>query len=76
MAQLTIQLDDELADRIHAATVAAGTTPSEWIADALRQRIQADWPQFVRDLAGAWPDFPTAEEIRSQTGSDLTRERL
>ena len=56
MAQLTIQLDDELADRIQAATEAAGTT---------RQRIQADWPQFVRALAGAWADFPSAEEIRT-----------
>ena len=76
MAQLTIQLDDELADRVHAATVAAGTTTSEWIADAVRQRIQAEWPQFVHDLAGAWPDFPTAEEIRNQAGSDLRREQM
>jgi hypothetical protein len=76
MAQLTIQIDDELALRIHAATQAAGTTTSEWIADAARQRIQAQWPQFVRDLAGAWPDFPTAEEIRSDAGPDLMRERL
>ena len=63
MAHLTIQLDDELAERIHAATEAAGTIPSQWIADAVRQRIQADWP-FVRDVAGEWPDFPSAEEIR------------
>ncbi len=23
-----------------------------------------EWPQKVLDLAGAWPDFPTVEEIR------------
>lgn len=30
-----------------------------------RRQTYARWPASVAALAGAWPDFPTAEEIRS-----------
>jgi hypothetical protein len=32
------------------------------------------WPSAIRDLAGAWTDLPTAEEIRKSLGEDLPRE--
>jgi hypothetical protein len=32
------------------------------------------WPSAIRDLAGAWTDFPTAEEIRKSLSEDLPRE--
>ncbi|GEM_PF-849969 len=32
------------------------------------------WPSVIRDLAGAWSDLPTAEEIRKSLGEDLPRE--
>jgi hypothetical protein len=34
------------------------------------------WPKAVVRLVGVWPDFPTAEEIRSGLGKDAPREAL
>lgn len=35
---------------------------------------QTHWQAIINDCAGAWPDFPTAEEIRSNMGQDIARE--
>jgi hypothetical protein len=32
------------------------------------------WQELVQELSGAWPDFPSAEELRANLGQDLTRE--
>jgi len=45
-------------------------------ADQTREKPVSSWPESVKELAGAWPDFPTAEEIRSGLGEDVPREPL
>jgi hypothetical protein len=76
MAQITIYLDDELHRLLNTAVRTAGVSKSQWIADAVRARMKREWPASVRDLAGAWPDFPSAEEIRKRNAADLPREKL
>lgn len=76
MAQITIYLDDEVLAQVKAATKASGVSQSRWIAEAVRLRMAKEWPPAVRALAGAWPDFPTAEEIRRQPVADIPRERM
>jgi len=76
MAQVTIYLEDELMARVKAATKAAGSSQSQWIADAVRLRMRSEWPDSVVALAGAWADFPTAEEIRGTYAGDAVREKL
>ncbi len=76
MAQITIYLDDNTAALVKAAVKEAGSSQSQWIAEAVRQRARAEWPASVVALAGAWPDFPTAEEIRKQKAPDAPRVRL
>lgn len=39
-----------------------------------RQQKQAAWEAVVQKTAGAWPDFPTVEEIRAGMGEDVPRE--
>jgi hypothetical protein len=35
------------------------------------------WPSLVESLAGTWAqDFPSLEEIRAESGSDILRETL
>jgi len=34
------------------------------------------WRQLVGKLSGAWPDFPTAEELRGVLTQDVGRETL
>lgn len=37
---------------------------------------QDHWQQLVQELAGAWPDMPTAEELRKGWSDNLPRESL
>jgi hypothetical protein len=76
MAQITIYLDDEVTNLVDQAVRSAGVSKSRWIADAIRSRIRKEWPDSVRALAGAWPEFPTAQQIRKQSGRDTPREKF
>ncbi|ESA32738.1 hypothetical protein N836_25825 [Leptolyngbya sp. Heron Island J] len=38
------------------------------------QEQQSTWNTLVKECAGAWPDFPTSEEIRADLGQDSPRE--
>lgn len=75
MGQVTLYLDDQTEKRMRQAAAAAGVWPSHWLAElicqetsAIRQPADLEWPESVKRLAGAWPDFPTAEEIRGDDG--------
>ncbi|MGA8025917.1 MAG: hypothetical protein WB992_02145 [Bryobacteraceae bacterium] len=76
MPQITLYLDDKTLAMLKAATRGAGISQSQWVAEAVRLRVKGEWPVPVLALAGAWPDFPTAEEIRETRGTDASRERF
>ena len=38
--------------------------------------MEDEWPSSVRELAGAWKDFPSLEDIRGISKSDAPREAL
>ena len=74
MGQLTIYIDDETERRIKTAAESSGLSLSRWVATVVREKTESSWPRAVLDLAGAWPDFPTAEELREAQGTDSPRE--
>jgi hypothetical protein len=76
VAQVTLYLDEETKQRVHQAAKAAGLSQSRWLADLVRRSAAEEWPAAVRELAGAWPDFPEATEIRRDSGHDVRRQRL
>jgi hypothetical protein len=76
MAQVTLYLDEETTEKVRQAAQSAGLSMSRWVADAIRSRIDSEWPANVRELAGAWPDLPTAEDLRTPAPADAMRERL
>ncbi len=76
MAQLTLYLDDEIAEKMKQAAGAVGVSQSRWVAELIRERVTEEWPQAVRELAGAWLELPLAEELRSWPVEDATRESL
>jgi hypothetical protein len=76
MAQITIYIDEKTLAHLKSATKAAGQSQSQWIAEAVRLRMKKEWPAAIRALAGAWPDFPSVEEIRGLQGTDTPRESL
>ncbi len=76
MAQVTIYLDDETLKRMREAARREGMSMSAWLAGLVRERTRRSWPKEVAEFAGAWPDFPEAEQIREASGGDIPREPL
>jgi hypothetical protein len=74
MARLTLNLDTETALKVRQAAEQEGLSQDEWISRHIKVRLVA-WPDAVRQLAGAWPDFPEADVLR-QGNRDAPRETL
>ena len=74
MNQLTIDLDDETAQRLASIAAQAHMPAGDWVASLVRARVGGQWPDDVRQLAGAWPDFPETGELRQASTPDLPRE--
>jgi hypothetical protein len=76
MAQITIYIDKETAERLRVFTQARRISQSQWIAGLIRESLRTEWPDAVVELAGAWEDLPTAEVMREEMGKDVPREVL
>lgn len=76
MAQVTIYLDDETDKKLTAAARAKKVSKSKWIAMIIREKTENEWPSEFVQLAGAWNDFPSLEEIRAGMGEDSPREAI
>ncbi len=74
MTHLTIDLDNDTSRRVAEEAARAHMAADEWVAALVRAKVRDDWPEDVRSLAGAWPDFPEAESLRQETGNDASRE--
>ena len=76
MGQVTIYLDDETEQKMIANARAMNLSKSKWIASVIREKLVDEWPATVRELPGSWQDFPSADEIRANEGTDVERESL
>ena len=76
MAHLTIYLSDDVERRVRKAAKAGKVSISKWIADQVTQSVETSWPPEFLALAGAFPDFPDAGELRKGYGEDVPRESL
>jgi len=74
MGQVTVYLDDKTEAEMNAAVKASGVSKSKWVARVIHEKAGSEWPEAIAKLAGAWPDLPTAEEIRHAAGEDVRRE--
>lgn len=76
MGQVTIYLDAEAERKARAAAQSEGLSLSKWFARRLEEGARTEWPAAVRELAGAWPDLPSAEQIRRTEEKDVLRQGL
>ena len=74
MSQVTIYLDEASEKLAKKAARGEGVSVSKWIAVLIQEKTQKTWPPEVLGMFGAWPDFPSLEEIRSGQGEDVPRE--
>jgi hypothetical protein len=73
MARLTIYLTDDVERRVRKA---AKASISKWVADRVSQSAETSWPPEFLALAGAFPDFPDADDLRKGYGDNVPRESL
>ena len=76
MGQLTIYLDSETEKKMINTIKKSGKSKSKWVADLIREKTAGSWPENIINLAGAWSNLPTAEEIRNKMGRDVKRESI
>jgi hypothetical protein len=76
MGQVTIYLDDETTHKARAAARSRGVSLSKWIAERIRHSALDDWPDHVRQLAGAWKDTPSVAQLRKPRSRDARRVKL
>jgi hypothetical protein len=74
MGQVTIYLEENIEKKMRVASKKAKLSQSKWIAGLIEEKLADEWPREVKDLCGAWRDFPDLEEIRSGMGTDIPRE--
>jgi hypothetical protein len=65
-------------DQVHEVLLFAQTVLKKHEMDTETPEEKAErmaqWRELVRSTAGAWPDFPTLEEIRASEVPDSPRE--
>ena len=76
MAHLTIYLTNDVEKRVRRAAKAAKVSVSKWVADRVTRSMEISWPPEFLALAGAFPDFPDAGDLRKGYGEDVPRESL
>ncbi len=77
MVQLALYIDDQLAERLNKAVKAAGKSKSKWVAEAIRNALQDQWPDGFFELAGSWEDDVGPDEImnRIRKGMEIPERR-
>jgi len=76
MGQLTIYIDNDIEKKVNSMVKKSGMSKSKWVAELIRDKAANSWPDSVIQLAGAWKDIPTAEDIRKNMGRDADREKI
>jgi len=75
MPRLTIYITDDVERQVRRAAKAAKVSISKWVADRVSQSVETSWPPEFLALAGAFPDFPDADDLRNSYSADVPRER-
>ncbi len=73
MAQITLYVDEPTRERLRLAAAQTEMSQSRYVAELIRRATQDDWPDEVRALAGSLRDFPSAEALRDNPGTDADR---
>ncbi|MCJ8271341.1 MAG: hypothetical protein MJK04_18325 [Psychrosphaera sp.] len=74
MGQVTIYLEKDVEQKMRMAAKTENLSQSKWIANIIKEKVVDQWPDSVKALAGAWSDFPSIEELRSNQVVDAPRE--
>jgi predicted DNA-binding protein len=71
MPEIAIELDDETAKRLSQASEKDGISPSAWVKQAIRIRLEDKLPDSFFAVLGTWEDSRSAEEIFRDIRSEV-----
>lgn len=74
MTELVLKLDEATLKKLQRAAEHEGLSEDAWVTKLIETQFKDEWPDAVRRLAGAWPDFPEAETLRGGDSKDARRE--
>ncbi len=76
MGQVTIYLEEDVEQKMVDAAKSAQISKSKWVSRLIQDKVANEWTSSVIELAGAWENLPTIDEIRKSEGKDANREAL
>jgi len=76
MARITLYITQETERKVREEAASRGISVSRFVAGLIERRVAREWPDEVAALAGAWPDLPDVENLRSGQPKDVERNRL
>ena len=85
MAQIVLTLEDAVLEPVVHQAKAENLSSTSCVDKLIKQRVgmlnqpnkvNNQWSSGVHELAGAWQDFPSLEDIRYSTSQDTPREPL
>jgi hypothetical protein len=76
MAHVTVYLSNDIEHRVRNAAKRNKVTLNKWITAEITKAVKDMLPESFLQAAGAVPDFPSLEKIRSGYGKDRRRKAL
>lgn len=85
MAQIVLTLDDEVLEQVLHQAKAENLSSASWLDKLIKQRVgmlnqsnkvNNQWSSDVQELAGAWQDFPSLEDIRHSNSKNTSWRRF
>ena len=77
MAQVTIYMNDKVEQKVKKLAKSMNLSISKYISSVLEQKTADSWDSDIKNLGGAWNQFSSIEEIRSNVSvEDAPRESL
>jgi len=75
MAQVTIYMNNNIEQKVKKLAKSMNISISKYISTILEQKTADSWDSSTKELSGAWSDFSTISEIRSnEKVKDVQRE--
>ena len=77
MAQVTIYMNDKIEQKVKKLAKSMNLSISKYISSVLEQKTADSWNIDIKNLSGAWSQFSSIEDIRSNESiKDAPRESL
>lgn len=76
MGQVTIYLNNETEMKMNTIIKASGISKSRWVSDIIKEKTDRSWPDYIRNLAGAWKELQETDQLRKTLGTDVKRDLL